>query len=101
MKRRLSVKQTPSCLSGVETHYARCTHHQEVDEIVVSDETSVSGVKLRNGSFIEADCVLSNATIHKTSHEMLRNCAAYQSSEYAKQVASYDYTSPVTKINGG
>lgn len=80
-------------------HGADIFVNAEVDEIVVSDATSVSGVKLLDGSFVETDCVLSNATIHKTSNEMLRNCDAYQSSEYARQVASYDYTSPVTKIN--
>ena len=70
-----------------------------MNEISV-DGNEVRGVKLSDGRLIEAKCVLSNATAYHTSSTLLRNSSFYHESDHAKDVASIDYTSPVTKING-
>jgi len=85
---------------SAKEHGAEIFVNSDVEEISVDDATeSVKGVQLKNGIFIEADYVLSNATPYKTGQEMLNNCETFKTSDYAKSINSFDYTSPVTKIN--
>lgn len=44
-----------------------------VDEIIVSDRSKVSGVRLADGTVIEAPVVISNTTHHVTFNQMMKD----------------------------
>lgn len=82
---------------------------QEVSEIKLKKQDKgeamkVEGVLLANGKFIEADCVLSNATPHVTFNKLLQtynleNSKDQDTGEFMRRVKNIQYESGVTKIN--
>ena len=75
---------------------------QGVKEITCSNGQS-DGVLLESGRHVRGKVVMSNATPHVTFEKLLPNSSRPEdndSLDYFKHVAKFDYTSPVTKING-
>ncbi|XP_060073027.1 pyridine nucleotide-disulfide oxidoreductase domain-containing protein 2-like [Ylistrum balloti] len=64
---------------------------------IVTNNNSVKGVVLQDGTAIEARAVLSNATPKVTFLDLLP--AGNLSEDMMKELRNFDYTSPVTKIN--
>ena len=61
------------------------------------------GIVLENGRHVGAKVVLSNATPHVTFNQLIPDSKKpddEKSKEYFAHISNYDYTSPVTKING-
>jgi len=83
---------------SAKSHGADLFVNADVEEIIEKNGTA-EGVLLSDGRVIRSKCVLSNATPHRTSTQMLKNSEFFQSSEYATELGTMDYTSPVTKIN--
>ncbi|KAK5972155.1 Pyridine nucleotide-disulfide oxidoreductase domain-containing protein 2 isoform X4 [Trichostrongylus colubriformis] len=81
---------------AARSHGAELFTDQEVSSILV-DNGRTKGVRLRNGSEVHADTVLSNATPRVTFEKLLDK--SILSPEFLSAVKSTDYTSPVTKIN--
>ncbi|CAI4228006.1 unnamed protein product [Auanema sp. JU1783] len=69
---------------------------QEVDHVILEGNVA-KGVKLANGSEIHADVVLSNATPHVTFNKLVEKESLPR--EFVRAMQTFDYTSPVTKIN--
>ena len=65
---------------------------------MLGDSGQVKGVRLRNGTEIRSDIVLSNATLKVTFNDLLPSGTLPQL--YMDKVNAIDYTSPVGKING-
>ena len=75
---------------------------QTVKEITCNNGHS-DGVLLGDGRHITGKVVMSNATPHITFDKLVQSENKpddSESSEYFKHIAKFDYTSPVTKING-
>jgi len=73
-----------------------------VKEITCTDGQS-DGVLLEDGRHVKGKVVMSNATPYITFEELIPNSnrpESDESAEYFKHVSKFDYTSPVTKING-
>eukprot|EP00586_Coscinodiscus_wailesii_P008928 CAMPEP_0172523314 /NCGR_PEP_ID=MMETSP1066-20121228/293596_1 /TAXON_ID=671091 /ORGANISM="Coscinodiscus wailesii, Strain CCMP2513" /LENGTH=578 /DNA_ID=CAMNT_0013306385 /DNA_START=23 /DNA_END=1759 /DNA_ORIENTATION=+ len=74
----------------------------EVEEIVVSDgrvgKKKVDGVRLSDGSVVEADAVVSNATPHHTFLELLKDLSALDEST-RRALGAQDYSGGCMKIN--
>ena len=79
-------------------HGATVRTEAEVDRIVVNPVTNeATGVVLKNGEEIRAKLILSNATAKLTFLDLLDESVLPV--EFAKEISSTDYSSPVTKIN--
>jgi len=70
---------------------------QDVQQLMLGDSGQVKGVRLRNGTEIRSDIVLSNATLKVTFNDLLPSGTLPQL--YMDKVNAIDYTSPVGKIN--
>ncbi|XP_004346387.2 Pyridine nucleotide-disulfide oxidoreductase domain-containing protein [Capsaspora owczarzaki ATCC 30864] len=69
-----------------------------VSSIVVDESANrVKGVKLQDGTMIEAKYVLSNATPKVTFLDLIKRSALPDA--FVRDVSTIDYASPVTKIN--
>ena len=72
---------------------------QPVKQICVENE-SCTGVVLEDGQEIKSKMVLSNATPHVTFEKLIAKEKFLKHSDFLQHVSKFDYTSPVTKING-
>ncbi|KAK6025390.1 hypothetical protein OSTOST_08715 [Ostertagia ostertagi] len=81
---------------AARSHGAELFTDQEVASIL-TDNGTVKGVTLSNGSEVHANTVLSNATPRVTFEKLLHKSDLPV--EFLNAVKSIDYTSPVTKIN--
>nr|XP_039257173.1 pyridine nucleotide-disulfide oxidoreductase domain-containing protein 2-like [Styela clava] len=70
----------------------------EVQKIDIIDG-NCGGITLSNGNNVKSNIVLSNATPHVTFQKLLADDFDALPEEYRKQITSFDYTSPVTKLN--
>ncbi|CAL1526693.1 unnamed protein product [Lymnaea stagnalis] len=91
-------------MGGVSQAIANCAQdhgaavfcNKQVSSIIVSNN-SVKGVVLSDGTEIRAKAVLSNATAKITYLNLVPQGILPE--EIVKELETYDYTSPVTKIN--
>ncbi|PAV77815.1 hypothetical protein WR25_01371 isoform A [Diploscapter pachys] len=82
--------------NAAQSHGANIFTEKEVDSILIADGQA-KGVKLANGTEIEAEMVFSNATPKITFLGLLKENEL--PADFRQQVQAIDYTSPVTKIN--
>ncbi|XP_072177377.1 pyridine nucleotide-disulfide oxidoreductase domain-containing protein 2-like [Diadema setosum] len=86
-----------SIANSAKSHGATILTDKPVSSVLVSGDNAACGVVLEDGTEIRSKVVLSNATPKITFLDLLPS--GLLPAEFVQQVSSFDFKSPVTKIN--